>query len=75
MKGDVMRLEIPGSGGTYAPHERDPLALYNDVQDGLVSRATARRHYGRSAAKISAIVATKARAKVIAKNKRGDGKK
>ena len=75
VKGDVMRLEIPGSGGTYAPHERDPLALYNDVQDGLVSRATARRHYGRSVAKMSAIVATKARAKAIAKNKRGDGKK
>jgi len=47
-RGDVVRLEIPGSGGTYAPQEREPAALRRDVEDGLVSPGAARRLYGKT---------------------------
>lgn len=45
-RGDVMRLEIPGSGGAYPPDERDPHALARDIDDDLVSPAAARKLYG-----------------------------
>jgi N-methylhydantoinase B len=43
---DVMRLEIPGSGGMGAPQARDPALLRRDLEDGLVSPRAARRDHG-----------------------------
>ena len=45
-RGDVLRLEIPGAGGMYAPRDRDPRLLAQDIADGLVSAAAAARDYG-----------------------------
>jgi N-methylhydantoinase B len=39
-------LELPGGGGFYDPHERAADELREDIAEGLVSRAAARRHYG-----------------------------
>jgi N-methylhydantoinase B/oxoprolinase/acetone carboxylase alpha subunit len=36
----------PGSGGFIAPAERDPALVSEDVADGYVSKAAARREYG-----------------------------
>lgn len=47
-RGDVLRLEVPGSGGMYAPSARDREALARDIADGLVTRAAAQRDYGRA---------------------------
>jgi N-methylhydantoinase B len=44
-EGDVLRLEIPGSGGMYPPRERDPEAVRRDVEDEVVSRESAERDY------------------------------
>ena len=44
-EGDVMRLEIPGSGGIYPPEERDPEAIRRDIEDGLITEEAARRDY------------------------------
>ena len=45
-RGDVLRLEVPGSGGMYHPRDRDRDALARDVADGLVSPESAVRDYG-----------------------------
>lgn len=45
-RGDVLRLEVPGSGGMYDPRDRDRDALARDVADGLVSPGSAARDYG-----------------------------
>lgn len=45
-KGDVLRLEVPGSGGMYPPEERDPEALARDIESGLVTAEASRRDYG-----------------------------
>ena len=39
-------VEAPGSGGYGPPAERDPAALAEDLRDGYVSAAAARRDYG-----------------------------
>lgn len=39
-------IELPGGGGFYAAHTRDPRAVRQDVLDGLVSIAAAREFYG-----------------------------
>jgi len=38
-------LELPGGGGFYPPEDRDPQTLREDVIDGLVSLAQARKVY------------------------------
>ena len=45
-EGDVMELIVPGSGGMYAPAERDRDALLRDVRNGIVSPDAAERLYG-----------------------------
>jgi N-methylhydantoinase B/oxoprolinase/acetone carboxylase alpha subunit len=45
-EGDVMELIVPGSGGLYAPAERDRDALLRDVRNGIVSPEAAERLYG-----------------------------
>jgi N-methylhydantoinase B len=47
-QGDVVRLEVPGSGGMHDPCERDPAALARDLKDGLVTPEGA-RDYGTTA--------------------------
>jgi N-methylhydantoinase B len=47
-RGDVLRLEVPGSGGMYAPNEREHQALARDIADGFVTRAAAQRDYGQT---------------------------
>ena len=47
-RGDVLQLQVPGSGGMYAPATRDLNALALDVADGLVTREAARRDYGQA---------------------------
>ncbi|MEK9753931.1 MAG: hydantoinase B/oxoprolinase family protein [Rhodospirillaceae bacterium] len=44
--GDVMTLEIPGSGGLGDAAERDLVAVARDVADGVVSPEAALRDYG-----------------------------
>jgi N-methylhydantoinase B len=44
-RGDVLTLQIPGSGGMYPPRERDPEAVRRDVENGIVSPEAARRDY------------------------------
>jgi N-methylhydantoinase B len=44
--GTVLELNLPGGGGFYAPFERDPEAVRQDVIDELVSVESARRDYG-----------------------------
>jgi N-methylhydantoinase B len=39
-------VQAPGSGGYGAPEQRDPRSLSEDLIDGYVSRAGARRDYG-----------------------------
>ena len=39
-------MEAPGSGGYGPPKERDPARLAEDLADGYVSEAAARREYG-----------------------------
>ncbi|HVH75748.1 MAG TPA: hydantoinase B/oxoprolinase family protein [Stellaceae bacterium] len=39
-------MEAPGSGGCGPPEERDPARLAEDLADGYVSEAAARREYG-----------------------------
>ena len=48
--GDVMTLEIPGSGGVGSVAERDSAAVARDVADGVVSEDTAFADYGYRAA-------------------------
>lgn len=45
-RGDVLRLEVPGSGGMHAPATRDPRALALDIADGIVTPEAAMRDYG-----------------------------
>lgn len=45
--GASFTLELPGGGGFGDPRHRDPEAVAEDVREGLVSRAAARRDYGR----------------------------
>jgi N-methylhydantoinase B len=45
-RGDVLTLEVPGSGGMYPARERDRRALRRDVEDGIVSPEAAARDYG-----------------------------
>lgn len=40
-------LELPGGGGFFDPHERDPQKVADDVAEGLVSRQAAERDYGK----------------------------
>ncbi len=47
-RGDVLRLEIPGSGGMYSPEHRAPDALARDIADGIVTPAAAARDYART---------------------------
>jgi N-methylhydantoinase B len=44
-RGDVLRMETPGSGGVYPANERNLDALRTDVEDGIVSADSARRDY------------------------------
>ena len=44
--GDVLTLEVPGSGGMGSPSERDPAAIAEDLADGLVTRAAVLRDHG-----------------------------
>ena len=44
-RGDVLRMQTPGSGGVYPPNERDHAALSADVEAGIVSRESAERDY------------------------------
>ena len=39
-------FEVPGSGGYGPPSERDPAALADDLKNGYVSKAAAKRDYG-----------------------------
>lgn len=45
-RGDVLRMEIPGSGGMYPPSERDPAAIARDLENGIISPEAAQRDYG-----------------------------
>lgn len=45
-RGDVLRLEVPGSGGMYPAAGRARDALARDIADGLVTREGALREYG-----------------------------
>ena len=47
-KGDVLRLEVPGGGGMYPAHLRDPRALTRDIADELVTSEAAARDYDRT---------------------------
>jgi N-methylhydantoinase B/oxoprolinase/acetone carboxylase alpha subunit len=44
--GDVLRFEVPGSGGMYPARERDPEAVRQDVENGIVTPEAAAREYG-----------------------------
>lgn len=44
--GDRLRLSTPGGGGYGDPRTRDREAVRDDVADGYVSEAAARKHYG-----------------------------
>jgi len=44
--GDRVRIEVPGGGGFGDPANRSPEALAEDVAEGFVTRAAARRDYG-----------------------------
>jgi len=44
--GSLVVLEAPGSGGYGDPKDRDPAALSEDLLDGYVTPAAARRDYG-----------------------------
>lgn len=44
--GDIVTLQVPGSGGMYPARERDPQAVRRDVENGIVSREAAARDYG-----------------------------
>ena len=48
--GSLVVMEAPGSGGYGPPAERDPAALAEDLLDGYVTAAAARRDYGYEAA-------------------------
>ncbi len=48
--GSLVVLEAPGSGGYGDPKQRDPAALSEDLLDGYVTPAAARRDYGFGAA-------------------------
>jgi len=45
-RGDVLRLETGGGGGHGHPFDRPAEQVRDDVLDGFVSEAAARRHYG-----------------------------
>lgn len=45
-KGDIVRIVTPGGGGFGDPHQRDPVALADDLVGGKVTEEAARRHYG-----------------------------
>ena len=47
--GDLLRIELSGGGGFGPPAERDPAAVAEDVEDGLVSPRAARTIYARRA--------------------------
>jgi N-methylhydantoinase B len=44
--GSLVVVEAPGSGGYGPPSERDRARLSDDLQDGYVTQAAARRDYG-----------------------------
>ena len=48
--GSLVVMEAPGSGGFGPPSARDPAALSEDLLDGYVTPAAARRDYGYEAA-------------------------
>jgi N-methylhydantoinase B len=43
--GSLVMIEVGGGGGYGSPAERDPEAVLNDVREGYVSEAHARKHY------------------------------
>jgi N-methylhydantoinase B len=43
--GDTLRTVSPCGGGYGEPAKRDPVAVLNDVLDGIVSRESARKDY------------------------------
>lgn len=45
-KGDVLSFQLSGAGGYGEPAERDPGAIAEDIADGFVTAAAARRDYG-----------------------------
>lgn len=45
-QGDLLRIQLPGSGGYGPPTERNPEAVRWDVVNGKVSLISARDHYG-----------------------------
>jgi N-methylhydantoinase B len=44
--GERFTLQLPGGGGFYAPFERDPALVLDDVLDELISLDAAREQYG-----------------------------
>jgi N-methylhydantoinase B len=44
--GDILTLEVPGSGGTLPPSGRDRASLASDLTDGFVTAHAADRDYG-----------------------------
>jgi N-methylhydantoinase B len=44
-EGDVVRTYTPGGGGYGNPRERDPVAVQDDVENGVVSEEVARETY------------------------------
>jgi N-methylhydantoinase B/oxoprolinase/acetone carboxylase alpha subunit len=44
--GDVLEIRLVSSAGYGDPFERDPQAVLDDVLDGFLSAAAARKHYG-----------------------------
>ncbi|MET0207748.1 MAG: hydantoinase B/oxoprolinase family protein [Burkholderiaceae bacterium] len=44
--GDIATFETPGGGGMYPPERRAPAAVLKDLENGVVSAASALRDYG-----------------------------
>lgn len=45
-QGEAVRLETPGGGGYGHASQRDPLRVWKDVRQGLISKEMADQHYG-----------------------------
>lgn len=43
---EVITLDLPGGGGFYDPHQREPGDIAQDIRTGIVSAAAAARDYG-----------------------------
>ena len=47
-RGQTVTFETPGGGGMFSPLKRDPAALVKDLQNGVVSAASAEQNYAAS---------------------------